>query len=138
MMAAVEFINLTFLVVFSTFVNRICSDFFFCLIRGFKMELFDSDSDKSFHGFDPVNRDNDFNGADSDSGQSDLSISEVSSVNSSDLSDFDFDSVTESQSSNDAEIGPDTPWRQNIQGWEQDTFKESVGPTLSFLSLFGV
>jgi hypothetical protein len=76
----------------------------------------DSDSESSFDGFESVDSDSivtspvSFN-------ESDIT---VSSVHTSDLSDFSNDS--------DDDVGPDTDWTQTLHDVTVDDFQENSGP----------
>jgi hypothetical protein len=87
----------------------------------------DSDIDISFHGF-PANleRNVDLRGDIGDSGHSDIS---VSSVHTSDLSDWDEAlAVSTSSSDGDDSVDSDLEWTDEVSDWDKDPFTEIVGP----------
>jgi hypothetical protein len=92
-----------------------------------KMADSDTDSDGSFHGFN-ADAGGDFAprlGL-GDSGQSDVS---VSSVHTSDLSDWsDHSSISVASSDEDEFVDSDAEWSDSISDWEEESFNESVGP----------
>lgn len=88
-----------------------------------------SDSGSSFGDLiDDLVRNRDAQGGLGDSEQSDIS---VSSVHTSDLSDWNNLSLSESSSEDDDFVDSDAEWSDTVEDFENEPFTQQVGPTIA-------